>query len=55
MQHETEFEPVETWVIESLIRGRIDVTNYPPDVTEFAEITTFKNSAIKVQDISLKN
>jgi len=51
MQHETELEPVESWVIESLKRGRINVTNYPPDVTEFAEITTFQNSAIKVHDI----
>lgn len=49
---QTELEPVESWVIESLLRGRINVTNYPPDVTEFAEITTFKNSPIKVNEIS---
>ena len=48
---QTELEPVESWVIENLMRARINVTNYPPDVTEFAEITSFKNSAIKVQDI----
>ena len=51
MEHETELEPVESWVIENLMRGRISVTNYPPDVTEFAEITSFKNSAIEVHDI----